>query len=259
MEESKPKEKLICLDLVIEMLEFDPALVHPTDVTHIFRLMTNLISEDKSQSIPALAVISILKNIYPNRMWGCFINLSASELQRIVDLAAEIDPSLEAVIVSFTKTSPGKRPENLGQQRSNEMSLLSVSELEAMSRNPEFINEYIDVLHSQVISLESPCLQKLQAVVVTNNFLQPESIYRLFEMFHLSSTEQVLMSLNSIFRELSREGGEIFVSCLVEVVRISAGIHLHMYLDMLQDTIKHCESLPTQVREAIVEGVKAHL
>lgn len=38
--------------------------------------MTNLIVDNKLASIPALAVISILKTHHESKMWSCFINLS---------------------------------------------------------------------------------------------------------------------------------------------------------------------------------------
>lgn len=49
---------------MIESLECDVELVKAKDVSHIFKLMTNIIVENKEADIPALAIISILREYH---------------------------------------------------------------------------------------------------------------------------------------------------------------------------------------------------
>lgn len=167
-------------------------------------------------------------------MWSCFINLSDVQLNKMIELAAEIDPSLESIILNFTRNNP----KVIKQVKQKEISLLNISEWETLSRSPEFINEYIDLIYEKVKYGQQPPLERLSVVIRDNEYLEQESLYKLFDMLHLSSNETVLLSVNSILDLLVIESDHTFVRCLCEVVKLAKGIHLNMYMEKLKNLIK---------------------
>ena len=68
------------------------------------RLMGNLILEyqkEKTISLPALAVMSLVKAKHSTAVLNCLLSIGQNVLSKILELAGEIEPELEGSILRY--------------------------------------------------------------------------------------------------------------------------------------------------------------
>lgn len=85
------KEKTVCLDILIEMMQKQPECLENKNISLAVKLMANIISEyqkDRSVSLPALAVMSLIKAKNSSAVLNCLLAIGPSQLSKILDLAA---------------------------------------------------------------------------------------------------------------------------------------------------------------------------
>lgn len=100
------KERTACLDFLVQLIQSQPAVVEGRYVGLTVRLMANLISEhkDKSVALPALAVLSLVKSRNASQTLNALLSIGQGRLERILDLAREIEPELEGSILRYIES-----------------------------------------------------------------------------------------------------------------------------------------------------------
>jgi hypothetical protein len=101
------KEKSVCLDFMIQLLQDDPESLETKSIGLAVRLMGNLINDyykDKSISLPALATMSLLKAKNSSAVLNCLLSIGPNILSRILELAGEIEPELQGSILKYIES-----------------------------------------------------------------------------------------------------------------------------------------------------------
>lgn len=89
------RERVVCLDFLIQMLQEDPDSMETKNVGLTVKLMGNLINDhqkEKPISLPALAVMSLVKAKNSAVVLNCLLSIGQNVLSKILELAGEIEP-----------------------------------------------------------------------------------------------------------------------------------------------------------------------